>query len=69
MDRRLDPEKISSIVGADAAEALRNLRATVNTVVCAIDRPDTEIHPLAADGLEVRSVLKQSQLDFLSAQS
>ena len=63
-------EDVISTGGAirDAAKALRNLGATVNTVVCAIDRTDAEVHPLAADGLEVRAVLSQSQLDSLSTQ-
>ena len=64
-------EDVISTGGAvrNAAQALRNLGATVSTVVCAIDRTDDDVHPLAADGLEVRSVLNQSQLDCLSAQS
>ena len=63
-------EDVISTGGAirNAAQALRAQGATVTTVVCAIDRPDTEVHPLAADGLEVRSVLSQSQLDSLSTQ-
>jgi orotate phosphoribosyltransferase len=62
-------EDVISTGGAirNAAQALRDLGATVTTVVCAIDRPKSEVHPLAADGLEVRAVLKQSQLDSLSA--
>jgi orotate phosphoribosyltransferase len=63
-------EDIISTGGAlrNATQALRALGATVTTVVCAIDRPKTEVHPLAADGLTVRSVLTQRQLDSLSAQ-
>lgn len=63
-------EDVISTGGAirNATQALRGLGATVTTVVCAIDRPEAEVHPLAADGLEVRSVLKQSQLDSLPAQ-
>lgn len=64
-------EDIISTGGAlrNAAQALRGLGATVTTVVCAIDRTNTEVHPLASDGLEVRSVLRQRQLDALSVQS
>lgn len=64
-------EDIISTGGAlrNAAQALRELGATVTTVACAIDRTNTEVHPLATDGLEVRSVLRQRQLDALSLQS
>ncbi|MFC7361266.1 orotate phosphoribosyltransferase [Nocardioides astragali] len=47
----------------DATNALRELGAVVEVVVCAIDRsPDGE-NPLADVGLEVRSVLTRAQLD------
>lgn len=63
-------EDIISTGGAlrNATHALRALGATVTTVVCAIDRPKSEVHPLAADGLTVRAVLTQRQLDLLSPQ-
>ncbi len=48
-----------------AATALRELGATVETVVCAINRSEPGTEPLAADGLEVRSVLTGA--DLLSA--
>lgn len=53
----------------NAAEALRSQGATVAAVVCAIDRSDEQPHPLAADGLEVRSVLTKSMLDYGPARS
>ena len=47
----------------DATNALRAAGATVEVVVCAIDRsPDGE-NPLADVGLEVRQVLTKAQLD------
>ena len=47
----------------NAATALRGLGATVDTVVCAIDRsPGTE-NPLADAGLEIRAVLTKADLD------
>lgn len=48
---------------AAAARALRSLGATVTTVVCAIDRSGLDANALAAEGLEVRSVLTKSLLD------
>jgi orotate phosphoribosyltransferase len=48
---------------AAAARALRALGATVTTVVCAVDRSRPGENPLAADGIEVRSVLTMRQLD------
>lgn len=53
----------------NAARALRAQGATVTTVVCAIDKSDEETHPLAADGLEVRSVLTKTLLDSASTKS
>lgn len=51
----------------NAARALRDLGATVRTVVCAIDRsgPDGG-KALAAEGLEVRAVLTKDLLDVAS---
>jgi orotate phosphoribosyltransferase len=46
-----------------AALALRALGATVDTVICAIDRQETDGNPLADIGLEIRSVLTRSLLD------
>jgi orotate phosphoribosyltransferase len=46
-----------------AATALRELGATVATVVCAIDRSVPGQSQLAAHGLEVRPVLTKAQLD------
>jgi orotate phosphoribosyltransferase len=47
----------------DATLALRDAGATVETVVCAIDRSPGEDNPLADVGLEVRSVLTKAELD------
>jgi orotate phosphoribosyltransferase len=47
----------------DATRELRALGATVEVVVCAIDRSPAEENPLADVGLEVRSVLTRAQLD------
>jgi orotate phosphoribosyltransferase len=47
----------------DAATALRGYGATVETVVCAIDRSPAGENPLADTGLEVRSVLTKAELD------
>ena len=47
----------------DATNALRALGATVEVVVCAIDRSPEGDAPLADVGLEVRSVLTRAQLD------
>ena len=41
----------------DATNALRELGATVEVVVCAIDRSPEGANPLADVGLEVRPVL------------
>ena len=47
----------------DAATRLREYGATVDTVVCAIDRSPAGDHPLADVRLEVRPVLTKAQLD------
>jgi len=47
----------------DATLALRALGATVETVVCAIDRSPEGTNPLADVGLEVRAVLTRAELD------
>lgn len=47
----------------DATRALREAGATVEVVVCAIDRSPAGEEPLADVGLEVRPVLTKAQLD------
>jgi len=47
----------------DAARALREAGATVEVVVCAIDRSPQGQDPLADVGLEVRPALTKAQLD------
>ncbi len=47
----------------DATRALREAGATVEVVVCAIDRSPEWENPLADVGLEVRPVLTKAQLD------
>src|SRR5690349_13775194 len=47
----------------DATNALREAGATVEVVVCAIDRSPEGQNPLADVGLEVRAVLTKAQLD------
>ena len=47
----------------DATVALRAAGATVETVVCAIDRSPGDDNPLADVGLEIRSVLTKAELD------
>ena len=47
----------------DATRALREAGATVEVVVCAIDRSPEGENPLADGGLEVRPVLTKAQLD------
>ena len=47
----------------DAAAALRELGATVDVVVCAIDRSPGSDNPLADIGLELRAVLTKADLD------
>ena len=48
---------------AAAARALRGLGATVDTVVCAIDRSAPEDTPLAAESVIVNAVLTRALLD------
>ncbi len=50
----------------DATVKLREYGATVETVVCAIDRSPEGENPLADVGLEVRSVLTKAALDAVS---
>lgn len=50
----------------DATHALREAGATVEVVVCAIDRSPEGENPLADVGLEVRPVLTKSELDAVS---
>ena len=47
----------------DATNALRELGAVVEVVVCAIDRSPAGENPLADVGLEVRPVLTKAELD------
>ncbi len=47
----------------DATRALRDAGATVELVVCAIDRSPAGENPLADVGLEVRAVLTKADLD------
>lgn len=47
----------------DAATALRVRGATVDTVICAIDRSTKNENPLAADGIAIRAVLTKEILD------
>ena len=51
----------------DATYALREAGATVDLVVCAIDRSPGDDNPLADVGLEVRSVLTKADLDAAQA--
>jgi len=53
----------------DATRALRAAGATVEVVVCAIDRSPEGENPLADVGLEVRPVLTKAELDAASATS
>jgi orotate phosphoribosyltransferase len=53
----------------DATRALRAAGATVEVVVCAIDRSPEGENPLADVGLEVRPVLTKAELDAVSAGS
>ena len=58
------------LVGGAVRDATRELRAagaTVEVVVCAIDRSPAGENPLADVGLEVRSVLTRAQLDAAQA--
>ncbi len=47
----------------DATRALRDLGATVEVVVCAIDRSPEGTNPLEDVALEVRAVLTKAELD------
>jgi orotate phosphoribosyltransferase len=51
----------------DATRALREAGATVETVLCAIDRSPEGENPLVDVGLEVRAVLTKVELDAASA--
>jgi len=51
----------------NAAVALRDAGAAVDTVVCAIDRSPGDDNPLADVGLEIRSVLTKADLDAVHA--
>jgi orotate phosphoribosyltransferase len=53
----------------DATNALREAGATVDLVVCAIDRSPAGENPLADVGLEVRAVLTKADLDAVRAAS
>jgi orotate phosphoribosyltransferase len=50
----------------DAATALRDLGATVSTVVCVIDRSAPGSNALADHGISMRSVLTKADLDAAS---
>lgn len=50
----------------NATVALREFGATVETVVCAIDRSPADVNPLADVGLEVRPVLTKADLDAVT---
>lgn len=52
-----------------AAAALRDLGATVNTAVCAIDRSQPGRNHLAAEGITIKPVLSKDLLDSLTAGS
>lgn len=49
-----------------AASALRDLGATVSTVICAIDRSQPGSNRLAAEGIAVRPVLSKDLLDSVT---
>jgi orotate phosphoribosyltransferase len=51
----------------DAARALRADGATVDTVICAIDRSGLGTDPFADDGIAVRSVMTKDLLDRVAA--
>jgi orotate phosphoribosyltransferase len=51
----------------NATVALREAGATVDTVVCAIDRSPGDQNPLADVGLEIRAVLTKADLDAVTA--
>ena len=68
-DRRVTlVEDVITTGGAvrDATRALRDLGATVEVVLCAIDRSPEGTNPLADVGLEVRPVLTKAQLDAVT---
>jgi orotate phosphoribosyltransferase len=50
----------------DATRALRDLGATVEVVICAIDRSPEGTNPLDDVDLEVRPVLTKAQLDAVT---
>jgi orotate phosphoribosyltransferase len=50
-----------------AAGALRDLGATVTTVICAIDRSQPGRSRLAAEGIAVKPVLSRDLLDSVTA--
>jgi orotate phosphoribosyltransferase len=52
-----------------AARAMRDLDATVTTVVCAIDRSGPDASELRAEGIAVRAVLTRELLDRADAVS
>lgn len=51
----------------NAARALRSMNATVNTVLCAIDRREPASRDLEADNIQVRSVLTRELLDAVDS--
>jgi orotate phosphoribosyltransferase len=53
----------------DATNALRDAGATVELVICAIDRSPGEDNPLADVSLGIRSVLTKADLDAVRAQA
>jgi orotate phosphoribosyltransferase len=53
----------------DATRALREAGATVDVVVCAIDRSPEGENPLADVGVEVRPVLTKAELDAVRAEA
>ena len=68
-DRRVTlVEDVITTGGAvrDATRALRDLGATVDVLLCAIDRSPEGTNPLADVGLEVRPVLTKAQLDAVT---
>jgi orotate phosphoribosyltransferase len=64
-------EDVNTTGGAvrDATNALRDAGATVELVICAIDRSPGEDNPLADVSLEIRSVLTKADLDAVRAQA
>jgi orotate phosphoribosyltransferase len=51
----------------NAARALRSMHATVDTVLCAIDRQEPAASQLEAENIQVRSVLTRDMLDAIDA--